>query len=145
VSGVVVAERAYSAEMSQENVDIVRDYVVAWNASGEPDLSLYHPQLVYHTRSDEPDPSAHLGLAEYERLVRGFLESFSEITFELLELIDAGDYVIASTLLHARGSASGVDVTDRYVFVSRFQDGLVVEGWEFRTKQEALDALGLPE
>jgi hypothetical protein len=35
--------------------------------------------------------------------VRGFVDSFSEVTFEVLELIDAGDHVIASTVL--RGAA----------------------------------------
>jgi ketosteroid isomerase-like protein len=131
--------------MSQENVEIVRAGFEVWNVSGEPDWSVYHPQLVYHPRSDEPDPSSHLGLAEFQRLVRGFMESFAEITVDVLELIDAGDYVIASTLLRVRGSASGVDVKDTYVFVSKFRDGLVVEGWEYRTKQEALEAVGLSE
>jgi ketosteroid isomerase-like protein len=50
--------------------------------------------------------------------------------------------VIASTILHGRGSASGADVSDPYVFVYKIRDGLVVEGWEYRTKQEALDAIG---
>src|SRR5439155_5621728 len=79
---------------------------------------------------------------------RGFVDSFSEVTFEVLELIDAGDHVIASTVLHAvlhgQGSASA-GVSDTYVFVFKLRDGLVVEGWEYRTKQEALEALGLSE
>jgi hypothetical protein len=53
------------------------------------------------------------------------------------ELIDAGDLVIASTVMHGQGSASGADVSDAYVFVYRLRDGLIVEGWEYRTRQEA--------
>jgi ketosteroid isomerase-like protein len=64
-------------------------------------------------------------------------------------VIDAGDYVIASTVLHVvlhgQGSASGAGVSDTYVFVYKLRDGLVVEGWEYRTKQEALEAVGLRE
>jgi ketosteroid isomerase-like protein len=56
-------------------------------------------------------------------------------------LIDAGDQVIASTVLHGHGSASGADVNDAYVFVYKLRDGLIVEGWEYRTKEEALEAL----
>jgi hypothetical protein len=63
-------------------------------------------------------------------------------------LIDAGDHVIASTVLHAvlrgQGSASA-GVSDTYVFVYKLRDGLVVEGWEYRTKQEALEAGGLAD
>jgi ketosteroid isomerase-like protein len=131
--------------MSQKNVEIVRAFFEKWNASGEVDLSASHPELVYHPRADEPDPSAHIGMDEYRRLLLGFMESFSEIRFEVLELIDAGDYVISSTVMHARGNASGALVKDAYVFVSKFHDGLVVEGWEYRTRQEALEAVGLRE
>jgi ketosteroid isomerase-like protein len=141
-------EQGFYAEavpISEQNVEVVRAWFEAWNASGELDLSLFHPELVYHPRADEPDPSPHVSRDAYERLILGFLESFSEITFELLEQFDAGDFVITSTVLHARGSASGVDVNDAYVFVNKFRDGLVVEGWEYRTKSEALKALGLSE
>jgi ketosteroid isomerase-like protein len=134
--------------MSQENVEIARLGFEAWNA-GEPDFSIFHPALVYHPRADEPDPSAHVGRDEYERLVLGFLDSFSEVTFEILELIDAGDHLIASTVLHAvlhgRESTGGADVSDAYVFVYKLRDGLIVEGWEYRTRQEALEAVGLRE
>ena len=135
--------------MSQENVEIARAAFEAWNAGELQDvLSYFHPELVYHPRADEPDPSPHVGRDAYERLVYGFVDSFSEVTFEVLELIDAGDHVIASTVLHAvlrgQGSASA-GVSDTYVFVYKLRDGLVVEGWEYRTKQEALEAGGLAD
>ena len=135
--------------MSQENMEIVRAAFDTWNARpGEPDFALFHPELVYHPRADEPDPSPHVGRDAYERLVLGFVESFSEVTFEVLELIDAGDHVITSTVLHAvlhgQESASA-GVSDTYVFVFKLRDGLVVEGWEYRTRQEALETLGLSE
>ena len=44
------------------------------------------------------------------------------------ELIDAGDLVIASTVMRGRGRVSGADVTDAYVFVAKLGDGLIVEG-----------------
>jgi ketosteroid isomerase-like protein len=110
-------------------------------------LTSLHPQIVYHPRADEPDPSPHVGRDAWERLTSGFVDSFSEVTFEVLEVIDAGDHVIASTVLHAvphgQGSVSGAGVSDTYVFVNKLRDGLVVEAWEYRTKQEALEAVGL--
>jgi ketosteroid isomerase-like protein len=48
--------------MSQENVEIARAAFEAWNAGELQDvLSHFHPELVYHPRADEPDPSPHVG------------------------------------------------------------------------------------
>ena len=130
--------------MSQEDVEVVRLAFERLNAS-EPIFSLFHPGLVYHPRTDEPDPYAHVGREAFERLVLGFLESFRELRFDVVELIDAGSRVIASTVMRGQGSASGVGVDDTYVFVYELRDGLVVEGWEYKTRQEALKAVGLSE
>jgi ketosteroid isomerase-like protein len=130
--------------MSQQNVELVRRAFEALNA-GQPVLSAFHPALIYHPRSDEPDPSAHVGRDAFERLLDGFLESFRDLRFDVVKVIDAGDRVIASTMMQGRGAASGVSVEDAYVFVYRLRDGLVVEGWEYRTEQEALKAVGLAE
>ena len=130
--------------MSQENVERVRSGFEALNAR-QPDYSLFHPALIYHPRADEPDPSAHVGRDAFERLLDGFLESFRDLRFDVLEVIDAGNRVIVSTVLHGRGAASAASVDDAYVFVYKLRDGLVVEGWEYRTRQEALKAVGLEE
>jgi ketosteroid isomerase-like protein len=130
--------------VSQENVEIVRGAYETVNA-GQPDYALFHSALIYHPRADEPDPSAHVGRDAFERLLDGFLESFRDLRFDVLKLIDAGDRVIASTMIHGRGAASGASVEDAYVVVYRLRDGLVVEGWEYRTEQEALEAVGLAE
>jgi ketosteroid isomerase-like protein len=129
--------------VSQENVELVRRWIDAWN-TGEPDFSIYHPALVYHPRADEPDPSPH-GREAFERLALGFLDSFPNPEFDVEELIDADDLVIASTVMRGRGRVSGADVTDAYVFVYKLRYGLIVEGWEYRTRQEALKAVGLED
>jgi ketosteroid isomerase-like protein len=132
--------------MPRENIEIVRRCAEYMNRRDVSQLlELFDGDVVSHPRADEPDPSPHVGRDAYERLVVGFVESFSEISFEILELIDAGDHVIAPTVLHARGSASGAGVSDSYVFVYKLRDGLIVEGWEYRTRQQALEAVGLRE
>jgi ketosteroid isomerase-like protein len=114
----------------------------AWNR-GDPEASLayFDEAIVYHPRDDEPEASPHIGREAFMGLVGGFLEAFSEITFELSELIDRGDDVIAVTRLHGRGAASGVEVSEPYVFLYHLRDGLIVEGREFRTTEEAFSAL----
>jgi ketosteroid isomerase-like protein len=131
--------------MSQENVELARAWVDSWNATGTLDLSAFHPDLIYHPRADEPDPSPHVGRDAYEQLLRGFIESFSEIKVDVLAVRNAGDYVVVSTVIRCRVRDSGISVNDAYVFVNRVRDGLVVEGWEYRTMEEALEAVGLTE
>ena len=129
--------------MTRQNIEAVEAAFAAWNAREQlaAFLSRFHPQLVYHPRADEPDPSPHIGRDAYEQLVRGFADSFSEITFEVFELTDLGDCVIAPTILHARMRESEAEVSDTYVFVYKLSDGVIVEGWEYRTKEEALAAV----
>src|SRR3954453_13631091 len=103
--------------MSQENVEFARAVFEAWNAGEWQDAVFrFHPEIVYHPRADEPDPSPHVGRDAYAQLVYGFAESFSDVSIEVLELIDTGDHVIASTVLHGvlrgQGTASGADVSD---------------------------------
>jgi ketosteroid isomerase-like protein len=99
---------------------------------------LYHPDLVYHPRPEDPEPGARHGREAFLELIGSYVAALTEITFEVRETIDAGDLVVASTILHGRGSASGAQISDPYVFVYEIHDGLVVEGWEFRTMEEAL-------
>jgi SnoaL-like domain len=62
--------------MSQENVEIVRRAAEAMDPHDVSQLlELCDPDIVYHPRADEPDPSPHVGRDAYERLVRGFVET----------------------------------------------------------------------
>lgn len=134
--------------MSQENAESARAAFEAWNAGDVNAVFAYfHPEVVYHPRADEPDPSPLVGRDAYEQLVQGFVDSFSKVTFEVLEVIDTGDHVIVPTVLHVvlHGQESDAGVSDTYVFVYKSRDGLIGEAWEYRTKEEALKALGLPE
>ncbi len=101
-------------------------------------LEHYHADLVYHPRPEDPEPGLHRGREAFRKLIGDCVNSLTEINFDLLEVIEAEDFVIASTVLNGRGSASEIQVSDPYVFVYRFEDGLVVEGWEFKTMGEAI-------
>src|SRR5438552_10035596 len=103
--------RGAGVGLSKENVEVVRRWGETWN-TGEPDFSIYHPALVYHPRADEPDPSPHNGREAFERLALGFLDAFPNPEFDVEELIDAHDLVIALTVMRGRGRVSGADVTD---------------------------------
>jgi ketosteroid isomerase-like protein len=132
--------------MSQENVEIVKAAVEAWNR-GDLDgwLAEADPEVEWHVLPDAPDPGPHRGRqVVFERSAswRGILGDFRA---EVLEYIDAGEYVIAPTRMRGRPPDSDVEVVLDEVWVSRFCNGKIVELREYRTKAEALEAVGLSE
>jgi ketosteroid isomerase-like protein len=59
--------------------------------------------------------------------------------------IDLDEQVIAVMDLHGRGRDTGAEVRGSYVFLCRFRDGLIVQGREYATTEEALDAASVRE
>jgi len=129
-----------SAETVQIVADVFGTFCRRTWESGEW-IKSYHPRLVYHPREDEPDTQPFVGRDRWEEIVGGFMEAFAEITFDIEDTHDAGDWAVVSTLMHASGGGSGAGVEDRYVFAYRVSDGLIVEGWEHHTMEEAVTAL----
>ena len=130
--------------MSDENVQFAAEGLDTFSRrtwqTGEW-IERFHPQLVYHPREDEPDTQPFVGRETLEQIVGGFMNAFAEITFEVEDTYDAGDWAIVSTVMHASGGSSGIEVEDRYVFAYRIRDGVIVEGWEHHTMDEAVAAL----
>jgi ketosteroid isomerase-like protein len=80
--------------------------------------------------------------------VRAFLAELAEAAefgAQATEFIDTADWVVVCLRLHGRGKASGAEFEEREVHASRLRDGKVVETHEYRTKEQALQAVGLRE
>jgi ketosteroid isomerase-like protein len=100
--------------MSEENVELVRALFETfcretWE-SGEW-IARYDPHVVYHPREDEPDTRPLVGRESWVEIVNGFMEAFAEITFDIDETFDAGDWAVVSTVLHGRGGAAALRST----------------------------------
>jgi ketosteroid isomerase-like protein len=132
--------------MSRGNVELMRELFDAYNRR---DLAgffqRFHPQLTYRNREDEPDVRLYRGLEDFKGYVASWLEMFDDLRFVTRDFIDLEEQVIAVADLHGRGRDTGADVRGSYVFLFRFRDGLVVQGREYATTEEALEAAGLRE
>ena len=132
--------------MSQENVELAQR---AFDTFNRRDFSayfqLFHPELTYRNREDEPDVRLYQGLEDYKGYVASFLEIFDDLRFETHDFIDLGDEVIAVTDLVGRGRSTGAEVRGSYVFLLRLRGGVIVQGREYAGKEEALEAAGLSE
>jgi ketosteroid isomerase-like protein len=65
--------------------------------------------------------------------------------FEIHELIDAGDRVLAAQTLRGRGKQSGAEANWQVWNVWTFREGKIVHGQGFTSRDQALEAAGLSE
>ena len=136
--------------MSRENVEVVRRVFEA-SARGDAEtvLALYDPNVEWDASRTQP------GLGEFAEVYRGhdgirhffrrWREAWDIDEYEYDELIDAGDAVISVVTQRGRGQASGVEIARTLVGVWTVRDGRVLRAVWFPTRDEALEAVGLPE
>jgi ketosteroid isomerase-like protein len=135
--------------MSQENVEVVRQAFHGFNREGLGALEqlgeVFDPDVEMRALGRLPDSTevvrGHDGLKAYFTGLLGMLD----MRLEADELIDAGDSVVAVCRMIARGRGSGAELTNRLVFVYGFRGGMICQVDSYRTKTEALEAVGLRE
>jgi ketosteroid isomerase-like protein len=130
--------------VSQENVEIVRRWVAAFNR-GDPKgvLELCNPEVEWWDREDDPGASVRRGYDENRKALAELDEALAELRIEPEEFIGAGEHVVVPIRLLGRGRASGVPFEEQEVHVFRLRDGKISEGREYREKDEALKAVGV--
>jgi ketosteroid isomerase-like protein len=132
--------------MSQQNVASNRQAVEAGNR-GDLDgwLAHFDPEIVWHGLADEPDPGPFRGHQGLSALHARWRDLLPDLRLDVKEYIDAGEYVIVAGRFHGHTADSEAEVVNDEVFVNKCRDGKIVEVREFRTREEALEAVGLSE
>ena len=124
--------------MSQENVEIVRRFVVCDLDEGWTDAD---PDIVWNPL-EEPEvqgpDAARASLARWDSAWDDY-----EVIFE--EFVDAGDRVLVTLRMRGRGRGTGIGVEARLYDVYTLRGGLIVRMDEFAERSEALEAAGLRE
>jgi len=135
--------------MSRENVEVVRSSFEAF-ARGEfgNAFSSYAPRTEWCTAADEPDQQTHRGIAALKALVESLAEPWVDRfadTMEFEGFIDGGDWVVVPWSARVRGRGSGISIEISETYAVRVHDARIVRVEEYRTKEQALEALGLSE
>ncbi len=134
--------------MSQENVEIVRKAIGAFN-QGELDSAgaadSCDPDIEFREDPDFPDAGVHRGVQAIEARIRSFGDSFEGLRYEIEQIIGAGDRVVVCNRQHALGKASGAEVEMRNVWVFEFRDHKIARITPYWTRSQALEAMGLRE
>jgi uncharacterized protein len=133
-----------NARVSEQNVETVRR---SWDAFNRGDLDAFFTDTAEELEFEEdptlPEAGIFRGRDEISAYIKSFQEGMADHRFEVEELRDLGDGVLA--LLHetGRGTSSGIDVEQRSAFLYEFRDGVIVRVRAFLDRSEALARLGL--
>jgi ketosteroid isomerase-like protein len=127
--------------MSQENVAVVHDAYEALRRSGVDAFSDHWADDIAWRTMRSQWFGRDAGRAYLQELV----DLFDGFTTEPIELIDAGgDDVVIYLRYGGRSRRGGVDIPPEYfAIVIRVRRGKIAHAVEYRTRQEALEAVGL--
>jgi ketosteroid isomerase-like protein len=132
--------------VSQQNVEIVRRVSDAF-ASGDADtlFALVAPEIEWDF--------SHVDTWLEEKIYRGYdgigeffgkwTEEWDDYRFEVQDILDAGDRVVAIVRDEGRGKSSGIKLERQHAEVWTIRDGKVIRIEPYDHKAEALAAVGL--
>ena len=131
--------------MSQENVAVVRAVVEAqqrrdWQAF----RTLYDGGIVWEDVSGLwGDWGTRRGFEEVRDAFVTWFEAFDHVDFEIEDIAEREDEVVASIRITGRGRESGLVVDQQIPSVWTVRDGRVTRVRGYRNKADALEAAGL--
>jgi ketosteroid isomerase-like protein len=128
--------------MSRENVDLVQQAFAAYFRGDELALrELADADITVTTRPTQPDVADHHGFDGLTAVLGEWAEAWDEYTFEILDVRDAGDVVIATARQGGKGKRSGLPIHDEVTFAFSLRSGRIARLQMFGSEQEALAAL----
>jgi ketosteroid isomerase-like protein len=138
--------------MSQGNVEIVRSWYMQFPVMNSEALDFFYehvwdPAIDWRAMAGAPDDLGPIeGRDAMRRYLEEGLELFEDVALEPEEIIDGGeDRVIVVLRFTGRARLSGVETELRFAILYVLRDGRVVQGREYATKEESLEAAGLSE
>jgi ketosteroid isomerase-like protein len=133
--------------MSQENVEVVRRLMDAWNrADFNAGRALLDPEVVIdRSRSVGPDARVYRGYAQAEQFWIDWNNAWADVRWDIDECLPSGDRVALFGRFQGAGATSGVRVDANVSQVFELRAGRVTRATLFQNRSEALEAAGLSE
>jgi ketosteroid isomerase-like protein len=130
--------------MSQENVEVVRRAVDAFNARDRDRiLSLIDPEIEYGSAFENKVYRGHAGIVRYGEDLDAVMEEFHAEDDRILDA--GGDRVVHLYRIVGRGAGSGVRVTRDFATLWQLRNGKLLKGQVYLDQRQALEAAGLRE
>jgi ketosteroid isomerase-like protein len=132
--------------MSQQNVEVARAALDARNRGDlEAWLSLWDEEAEFYPLRAELEGSGYHGHQGLRRFTADNAEDWEGVRFEVDEIRDAVEQVVAVGRTRTRGRASGVEFDVPIGMVGIVRDGRLAYFRFFSNPAEALEAAGLEE
>jgi uncharacterized protein len=132
--------------MSQQNIDVVRRGIDAFNRRDLPALlSDFDKDVEWVEDRRYPGAETFRGPSGVERSLGKWWDAWGEIALQLDGTIDLGDRVVLSGRVRARGHDSDVAVEAPFGGLYEFRSGKVVRVQTFGSRAEAVEAAGPKE
>jgi ketosteroid isomerase-like protein len=132
--------------VSQENVEVVRRSFEAFaRGDFEAAFAAHDPSTEWCTAADEPDQQTYRGITGLRTFVGSLTDTWEgrfEQVMEFEAFIDCGDWVVVPWSAQLRGKGSGISVQVKETYAVRVQGGKIVRVEEYRSSDEALEAIG---
>lgn len=131
----------------RENAAIVRSVYAAFNGlarTGGIDSYVethFHSDCEYLPVEEAGTLRGHGALTSW---VERWLEAWEDAWDEIIEVIASNRMVVAAIRVHGRGRKSGMEISQKLFDVHELRDGKVVRIREYLTREQALEAAGLP-
>ena len=130
--------------MSQENVEIVRQSLERFVATGQPAWDTLHEEIEVHDH-DILDADEYRGHQGFGHWLEDWQAGLPVYSWELRDFIDVGDRVVVVLLVKATGRGSSVAVEREDAMACAMRDGLIVRIDYYNSRDQALKAVGLAE
>ena len=126
---------------------LIREGYEAWNLGDRSFvLERLSPDVVWITPPDDPDQGVYRGHAAVKQFWNQWQEAVGQLQFELVELLETRNCVLAVVRRSGVGHHSGLEVSDLVCQVFFFDDeGTCSLIREFYDRSKAAAVAGLPE
>jgi ketosteroid isomerase-like protein len=135
--------------MSQENVELVKRFVDAYNRRDvEAMLEDLGPGIEWHSvilTGLEGETAVYRGHEGFREGLRDLYEALGETDIEYSEIRDLGDRTVGIGRIRARGRESGAETESPHASVVDFKNGKAICIRTYLDPTEALEAAGLGE
>jgi ketosteroid isomerase-like protein len=132
--------------MSQENVEIVRQGFVAWEAGDlAANLRLVHEDVVCCRMPPLIDPQTYEGIDGYIEFAREWMEPYEDFHLHPTEYFDAGESVVVEVPQEGRLAGSKQAMQGTFWFVMKVHDGKLIRFEIYGERAQAFEAAGLSE
>jgi ketosteroid isomerase-like protein len=131
--------------MSQENVEIARRGYEHFIATGDVLAEIFDPEFILDMSSfrDWPERKEYHGVQGFREFLRDWLEPWDDYEFQLQELREVGNKVVALARQAGNSRASGVRVEMEVAHVGTYRRGKNTRLEIYAGHAEGLQAAGL--